>query len=120
VPWSSVRRRYITSESRRSVLGGLPWASSIQRVSSGSSHAGPGMADLVDRDDVNSGLELAVPSPAESVPGLVAAGSRDGSENYNSTQPSITKPGAYATPDQSRTEGFEVASAYVSRHHIVG
>ena len=37
-----------------------------------------GVADLVDRDDMDGGVELAVAASAESVPGLVAAGGVDG------------------------------------------
>lgn len=40
--------------------------------------AGTGMTDLVDRDDMDGGVQLTVPAPAEAVPGLVAAGGVDG------------------------------------------
>jgi hypothetical protein len=54
-------------------LGGLRFSEFLQVIVA----PGPGMADLVDRDEVNGSVELPVPSPAESVPGLVAAGGLD-------------------------------------------
>ena len=40
--------------------------------------AGTGVADLVDRDHVNGGVELTIASPTEPVPRLFAAGGVDG------------------------------------------
>jgi hypothetical protein len=57
---------------------GLFWSLGLGKFLQVVVPAGTGVADLIDRDPVNSGVELTIASPTESVPRLFAAGGIDG------------------------------------------